>query len=341
MNFVDDIVQRKPPVIAIPNRTKWNNVSFSAMSGIQMKSDSSCTLVRFSSISSVKRFSLILHCLSKLYFLLQKNTYCTKRELYYQDVNVYESQSVLDKILNDIACLFNVQKIDLHVLTTSKGCIAGDLQFKDSDGNYIDCSASAQGTLVPNDISGITNIQSTARFILVVEKDAIFQILLDGDIITTMHPCILVTGKGFPDANTRQIVRKLWDTLQIPVMGLVDADPYGVEILCTYRYGSLSMAYDCNHLAVPQMQWLGVHPTDMERLHLPEDATMVMTKCDIDKAMSLLDRPYFFCNKEWSKQIKILLSHQKKMEIEGLHKISGQFLSNVYLPSKIRLGGWI
>ena len=34
-------------------------------------------------------------------------------------------------------------------------------------------------------------------------------------------------GKGFPDVNTRLMVRKLWDTLQIPIFGLVDADPHG------------------------------------------------------------------------------------------------------------------
>ena len=34
------------------------------------------------------------------------------------------------------------------------------------------------------------------------------------------------------------MIHKLWSTLTIPVLALVDADPYGVEILCIYKFGS-------------------------------------------------------------------------------------------------------
>lgn len=34
-------------------------------------------------------------------------------------------------------------------------------------------------------------------------------------------------GKGVPDVNSRLMVRKLWDTLHIPIFALVDADPHG------------------------------------------------------------------------------------------------------------------
>lgn len=46
-------------------------------------------------------------------------------------------------------------------------------------------------------------------------------------------------SKGFPDVNTRLFLRKLTDHLNLPVYALVDADPYGIEIMCVYRYGSL------------------------------------------------------------------------------------------------------
>jgi DNA topoisomerase VI subunit A len=34
-------------------------------------------------------------------------------------------------------------------------------------------------------------------------------------------------GKGYPDVNTRLMLHKLWTTLGIPILGLVDADPHG------------------------------------------------------------------------------------------------------------------
>lgn len=42
-------------------------------------------------------------------------------------------------------------------------------------------------------------------------------------------PCILVTGKGQPDVGTRLFLRRLWADLKIPVLALVDADPFGLK----------------------------------------------------------------------------------------------------------------
>lgn len=42
--------------------------------------------------------------------------------------------------------------------------------------------------------------------------------------------CVFVSqGKGVPDVNSRLMVKKLWDTLQIPIFALVDADPHGMN----------------------------------------------------------------------------------------------------------------
>ena len=41
----------------------------------------------------------------------------------------------------------------------------------------------------------------------------------------------LTKAKGFPDVNTRMMIRLLWCTLQIPILALVDADPHGEFIV--------------------------------------------------------------------------------------------------------------
>ena len=48
------------------------------------------------------------------------------------------------------------------------------------------------------------------------------------------YPCIIVTAKGQPDVATRLFLRKLKATLKIPVLALVDSDPYGLKILSVY-----------------------------------------------------------------------------------------------------------
>lgn len=38
-------------------------------------------------------------------------------------------------------------------------------------------------------------------------------------------------------------LRRLLDELELPVYGLMDADPYGIDILCVYHFGSLVNCY--------------------------------------------------------------------------------------------------
>ncbi|KAK2520635.1 Spo11, partial [Columba guinea] len=92
-------------------------------------------------------------------------------------------------------------------------------------------------------------------------------------------------GRGVPDLNTRLLVRKLWDAFQIPVFTLMDADPHGVEIMCIYKYGSVSMSFEAHHLTVPSIKWLGLLPSDLERLVISLKETEVF--CFIDRKCNL------------------------------------------------------
>lgn len=56
---------------------------------------------------------------------------------------------------------------------------------------------SGLGVLIPHNVVGIKSLKSSAKFILVVEKDTIFQKLLDEGILTRLKPCILITVMSF------------------------------------------------------------------------------------------------------------------------------------------------
>ena len=112
----------------------------------------------------------------------------------------------------------------------------------------------------------VREIRSDALFILLVEKDAAFMRLAEDRFYNT-YPCIILTAKGQPDVATRyylmtskqqqmqhcacvvithlsvqQLMRRLFlkklkETLKIPVLALVDSDPYGLKILSVYMNG--------------------------------------------------------------------------------------------------------
>uniref|UniRef100_A0A3B4XGC9 DNA topoisomerase (ATP-hydrolyzing) n=1 Tax=Seriola lalandi dorsalis TaxID=1841481 RepID=A0A3B4XGC9_SERLL len=341
LGIVTSLSKGEAPVLTLPNRSSWANVSFDSAIGLQMSSGASVSVIRSDCPSSVTKFAQILKILSVIYRLVQRNSYATKRDIYYNNTQLFGSQTAVDSIVDDISCMLKVPRRSLHVLATSKGFIAGDLRYIEEDGTRIDCHSSSAAVAVSSNIGGIKNIVSSAKFVLIVEKDATFQRLLDDDFCTKLSPCIIITGKGMPDVNSRLMVRKLWDTLHIPIFALVDADPHGIEIMCIYKYGSVAMSFEAHSLTVPSVMWLGLLPSDLQRLRVPEDALIPLTKRDESKLGSLLKRPYLTSQPDWQKEMELMQQTRVKAEIQSLAAIAPDFLTSIYLPNKLRYGGWI
>lgn len=54
---------------------------------------------------------------------------------------------------------------------------------------------------------------------------------------------------------------------RVPILGIVDADPYGLDILSVYKYGSKSMQHENDKLAATRIKWLGLWASEVERYH--------------------------------------------------------------------------
>ncbi|CAH3179088.1 unnamed protein product [Porites lobata] len=341
LTIVEDLSKDKPPSLKYNSRTSWKNTRFNSAVGIEMIDDISKTEHKFDSIASVGKFATTLRVMAFCYKHLQQDTYATKRDIYYSDVVFFGSQSVVDEIIDNLACMLKVPRHCLHVIAASKGCVAGDLRYKEHDGTYVDCTDKTSGTMVSSHVQGIYDIHSDAKFVLIVEKEASFQRLLDGNVLQKLYPCIVITAKGFPDVNTRMMIRLLWCTLQIPILALVDADPHGIEILSVYKFGSKALSFDAHSLTVPVIKWLGVLPSDINRLSIPHDKRIPLTDRDKSKARDLLERPYIKSQEAWVQEIKAMLSLGYKAEIQALSSVSFEFLTDTYLPVKIKHGRWI
>ncbi|KAM6112960.1 meiotic recombination protein SPO11 [Pterocles gutturalis] len=344
-NVIQDVLkslaQKKAPVLTLAKRSDWRNVEFKDSVGLQMIPHYTTKQIRSDCPRSAPTFALMLKILSMIYKMVQSNTYATKRDIYYSDTQLFGSQSVVDNIINDISCMLKIPRRSLHILSTTKGFVAGNLIYTEEDGTKVNCTCGATAVTVPSNVQGIKNLISHAKFMLIVEKDATFQRLLDDDFCNKLSPCIMITGRGVPDLNTRLLVRKLWDSFQIPIFTLMDADPHGVEIMCIYKYGSVSMSFEAHHLTVPSVKWLGLLPSDLERLNIRKDALIPFSKQDQTKLASIQKRPYIACQPMWKKELEIMAASKLKAEIQVLTSLSSDYLSRVYLPNKLQFGGWI
>eukprot|EP00268_Persea_americana_P060547 TRINITY_DN7555_c0_g1_i10.p1 TRINITY_DN7555_c0_g1~~TRINITY_DN7555_c0_g1_i10.p1 ORF type:complete len:112 (-),score=13.06 TRINITY_DN7555_c0_g1_i10:635-970(-) len=96
---------------------------------------------------------------------------------------------------------------------------------KEPNQEVVDCSVlGSAGYAVTGDLSLLQklDLHSDARYIIVVEKDAIFQRLAE-DRLFDQIPCILITAKGYPDMATRFFLHRLSKSFpDLPILALVD-----------------------------------------------------------------------------------------------------------------------
>lgn len=223
---------------------------------------------------------------------LRASTIATKRDLYYRDPKLFLRQAVVDRIVEDLAAGLGVRRADLNVVAASKGLFGGCLKVTTTDGIVLE--GGEQGALVPP-ARRIDNLDcGEARWVLVIEKEAVFQSLCRVDFYRDgpIGPGILLTGKGYPDVVTRELLRALSDQLgpSIPLLCMVDADPHGIQILSTYKLGSAALRFDAESLAVPELEWLGVKGTEWDQMGVERSRLLALTKADRKKALDMVRR---------------------------------------------------
>ena len=216
----------------VPSRAKGNQLYVPQLDRIVLKDSMSAR--PFASTATCRKSVITARILGLVHELCRKRIHVTKRDLFYTDVKLFEDQSHSDAVLDDVACMLGCTRSSLHVVASEKGVVVGRLQFRE-DGDAIDCSRmGVGGKAIPPNVDRVTEIRSDALFILLVEKDAAFMRLAE-DRFYAQYPCIIITAKGQPDVASRLFLRKLRDELKIPVLALVDSDPYGLKILSVRR----------------------------------------------------------------------------------------------------------
>ena len=79
------------------------------------------------------------------------------------------------------------------------------LTYKSSPKQPVDCSVCSQ--LVPSNLADISKVTSDAKFILVIEKEATFQNLIQNQFLSMTPPGLIFTAKGYPDIASRAFLR--------------------------------------------------------------------------------------------------------------------------------------
>uniref|UniRef100_A0A7C8YQ67 DNA topoisomerase (ATP-hydrolyzing) n=1 Tax=Opuntia streptacantha TaxID=393608 RepID=A0A7C8YQ67_OPUST len=128
-------------------------------------------------------------------------------------------------------------------------------------------------------------MKTDARYIIVIEKHAIFQRLAE-DRFFNQIPSILITAKGYPDLATRFLLHRMSTAFpNLPILALVDWNPAGLAIISTYKYGSIGMGLEAYRYAC-NVRWLGVRGDDLQLI--PVESMAPLKPKDLQIAKSLI-----------------------------------------------------
>ncbi|GMJ05026.1 sporulation 11-1 [Hibiscus trionum] len=335
LSILEDLSEGRSPLISI-QRFRIYCANFDSNCGCRSNKPNGHEILTFQKESHVHRIDVLLRVLLIVQQLLQESKHASKRDIYYMHPLVFSDQTVVDRAINDICILLQCSRHNLNVVSVGTGLVMGWLRFFEA-GRKFDCiNSSNTAHTIPVLVEDVKDIVSVAHYILIVEKESVFQRLAN-DKFCSKNRCIVITGRGYPDVSTRRFLRLLVDKLCLPVYCLVDCDPYGVDILATYRFGSMQMAYDAKFLRVPRIQWLGAFPSDSENYNLPQQCLLPLTMEDKRRTEAMLQRCYLHQEVPgWRSELELMLQRGTKFEIEALAVHSLSFLSEVYIPCKIQ-----
>lgn len=334
------ILANQKPTMSTPIRS-LSNVKYSARKGHFEMQDRAKK--RTLTVSTVKTFAQTLKMMALSKDLIETDDMATKREAYYISKNWgkagFDEQPESDTIMDDIEAMFGVNREQLKFVPEEKGGdVAGRLVVVDKDASgkklRIDCTKFGSGAYsIPVEVEDL-KFESKAKFILAIETAGMFQRLVKYDYWKTAD-CILVSMGGVPTRACRRFIRRLSDSLKIPVYAFVDGDPYGYfNIYRTLKVGSGNAAHLNEFFCVPKASFLGVTPQDIKDYDLP---THPLKDVDIKRAKDALKNdPFVKHHEQWQLAINQMLELGVRVEQQAFAKHGLDFVVNEYLPYKLK-----
>jgi DNA topoisomerase VI subunit A len=344
---IQQVKSGKNPHVDVPTRT-LANVRFNQKSRIiELGNDKQKRL--FFNVAQAKKFMQTFLVGSACQELLESGKTTSIRDLYYltkhtigeAKQNTFEEQDESDPIIEDLEVTIDALREELHLFASNKGNLVGEITLVDS-GDTIDARRMGSGGWgVPSIVEAevIQFKKCEAKFILLVEKDAVFR-RLNEDRFWKKHHCILIHGGGQPPRGVRRLLNRMHTELDLPVYVLVDNDPWGFYIYSVVKQGSINLAYESMRMAVPKARFVGLSTFDKKQFGLPDNVTIKLTDDDQKRAKQMLGYPWFD-KKIWRREIEGLMKSGIKLEIEALSSMGISFVTETYLPKKLSEGDWL
>ncbi|MBI2576060.1 DNA topoisomerase IV subunit A [Candidatus Woesearchaeota archaeon] len=265
--------------------------------------------------------------------------YMAKRTIPDSSINIVDEQTETDKAIEDLELITDFSREQLHVNANKMGSVAGKVVIEDK-GDTIDWSKlGSGGWSIPSNVEEIEFKKIHGKFIIYMEKAAVWERLHE-DKVWDKLDCIIMSSQGQTTRGIRRLLQRMNKELKLPILVLCDGDPYGFYIYSVMKFGSISLAHMADVLAVPEVRYLGITTDDIVKYDLKKHF-IKMNEKDIARLKQMADYDWFKKNKAWQRQFKMMKEFGAKVEIQALSSRGISFISDVYLPEKIKNKDWI
>jgi DNA topoisomerase-6 subunit A len=352
VELADSVVKRafqgKEPRLEIPLRTKSNTI-WNRRAGILQMGDAVSERELFN-LNQAKQFMQTMLHASTIKDLIAAEKTSSLRGVFYKAKhtvagtreNTFDTQDESDPILEDLEVALSSLREELHIFAENRGAMVGNITLVDK-GDEIDCRRMGSGgyalpSIVEPDVIQFKKCE--AKFVLHVEKGTVWN-RFNEDRFWEKNNCILTHGAGQPPRGCRRLLQRLNQELGLPIICVLDCDPWGHYIYSVIKQGSISLAFESSRLAIPEAKFLGIRAKDYKACQLDEAVKIDLTENDIKRAKEIAAYPWFADHKGWQKEIQTLLDNGFKMEVESLITKDISYVSETYVPERLKAKDWL
>jgi len=345
LGIISDIQKQRNPSIEVPIRA-LSNVSFDKKTRT-LALGKKMAKRHFFNVAHAKKFLQTIEVASISKNLIEEGKHASLRDVFYMakrtipstHINLVDEQKESDEVIEDLELITDNTREQLNINANKNGSVSGKVIIEDR-GDVIDWSKMGSGGWsIPSNVEEITFKKVDVKYILYMEKAAVWERLHE-DRFWEKQNCIIMSSQGQTTRGIRRLLQRLYSEFKLPIYVLTDLDPWGFYIYSVIKYGSISLAHISDRLAIPGVRYLGITVDDIEIYDLKKHL-IKFKETDSSRLKQISEYDWFKNNKDWQRQFTMLKKLNAKAEIQALSARGISFISEKYLPEKIKLQNFL
>ncbi len=350
-NMVTEVARqvrgKTDPWVDIPTRA-LSNVTFDKKKGMIVMGGNAQKR-SFFNLGQARKFMQTMLIASGSSELIRQAKTTSIRDLFYHckhtipdtSENTFDDQNESDPIIEDLEVALGSLREELGLFADPKGAMVGPMTIVDNNDTINLAKMGSGGWAIPSIVEEkvINFKKNDAKYVLLIEKGAVWRRFSE-DRYWEKHKCMILHGGGQPSRGVRRLIWRMHNELKLPVFVLVDNDPWGYYIYSVLKQGSINLAFESQRMAIPKARFIGMSAFDAKRFDIASAMAIKLNDQDIRRAKEIMNYPWFQ-KPVWQKEIRQMLKLGVKLELEALSSKDFSFITEKYLPAKIKDKQWL